>query len=323
MSQQQFWKPHKVADDSDGRVNGVLSIDISNWTSPGTNGKSAQDCTPDEMCAEVLTQIRACLGDAPGVDLGDDNIDSYFIDPDVVFFDGREAWPRRTTSPCWSTSSAPGGSGPTPGTEIPNLYLAGDFVRNHTDLATMEGANEAARRAVNAIIRGQGLDAPLCASCGTCTSRMLFAPLRWIDARRFAKGKPWSDRLPPSDAVAGRRHDPVGVDSDLLATSAIDRGGCDDDERLDRRAREQSHAYTQWAPDRPCQDTAQQEKRPPVPALRGRPRRHPRPGAADARARAFGDSAWVGIMALRVAKLQVGGCRLPKCVAASSPRSTS
>ena len=34
-------------------------------------------------------------------------------------------------------------------TAIPNLFLASDYVRTHTDLATMEGANEAARRAVN------------------------------------------------------------------------------------------------------------------------------------------------------------------------------
>ena len=37
-------------------------------------------------------------------------------------------------------------------TRIPNLFLAADYVRTYTDLATMEGANEAARRAVNGIL---------------------------------------------------------------------------------------------------------------------------------------------------------------------------
>jgi hypothetical protein len=37
-------------------------------------------------------------------------------------------------------------------TSIPNLFLAGDYVFTDTDLACMEGANEAARRAVNAIL---------------------------------------------------------------------------------------------------------------------------------------------------------------------------
>src|SRR5205807_718624 len=34
-------------------------------------------------------------------------------------------------------------------TKIPNLFIAGDFVRTHTNFASMEAANEAAKRAVN------------------------------------------------------------------------------------------------------------------------------------------------------------------------------
>ena len=41
--------------------------------------------------------------------------------------------------------------------------LAADYVRTNTDLATMEGANEAARRAVNAILDATGSPAPRCA----------------------------------------------------------------------------------------------------------------------------------------------------------------
>jgi uncharacterized protein with NAD-binding domain and iron-sulfur cluster len=37
-------------------------------------------------------------------------------------------------------------------TGIPNMFLAADYVRTETDLACMEGANEAARRAVNALL---------------------------------------------------------------------------------------------------------------------------------------------------------------------------
>jgi uncharacterized protein with NAD-binding domain and iron-sulfur cluster len=37
-------------------------------------------------------------------------------------------------------------------TRIPNLYLASDYVKTNTNLATMEGANEAAKRAVNNIL---------------------------------------------------------------------------------------------------------------------------------------------------------------------------
>ena len=51
---------------------------------------------------------------------------------------------------------------PDAATRIPNLVLAADYVRTHTDLATMEGANEAARRAVNAILDAVGSSAPRC-----------------------------------------------------------------------------------------------------------------------------------------------------------------
>jgi hypothetical protein len=46
--------------------------------------------------------------------------------------------------------------------EVDNLFLASDYVRTYTDLATMEGANEAARRAVNAILDATGSDAERC-----------------------------------------------------------------------------------------------------------------------------------------------------------------
>ena len=54
-------------------------------------------------------------------------------------------------------------SRPEPGLpEVDNLFLASDYVRTFTDLATMEGANEAARRAVNAILDASGSDRERC-----------------------------------------------------------------------------------------------------------------------------------------------------------------
>jgi hypothetical protein len=41
-------------------------------------------------------------------------------------------------------------------TAVSNLFLAGDYIKTETDLASMEGANEAARRAVNAILNATG-----------------------------------------------------------------------------------------------------------------------------------------------------------------------
>ena len=80
-------------------------------------------------------------------------------------------------------------------TNIKNLFLASDYVRTFTDLATMEGANEAARRAVNSLLDRDGSDAHLCKIWNLHEPDIL-APLRWWDKRRFAKGLPYTPALP-------------------------------------------------------------------------------------------------------------------------------
>ena len=42
-------------------------------------------------------------------------------------------------------------------TQVKNMFLAGDYVATMTNLATMEGANEAARTAVNEIVLASGV----------------------------------------------------------------------------------------------------------------------------------------------------------------------
>jgi hypothetical protein len=67
---------------------------------------------------------------------------------------------------------------------IANLVLASDFVRTHTDLATMEDANEAARRAVNAILDRAGSQAPRC-PIWKLREPGIFAPARALDRIRW------------------------------------------------------------------------------------------------------------------------------------------
>ncbi len=77
---------------------------------------------------------------------------------------------------------------------IPNLFLASDYVRTFTDLATMEAANEAARRAVNGILDAAGSGA---ARCGVWQLHEpeIFAPWRELDFIRYTQGLPWDDTL--------------------------------------------------------------------------------------------------------------------------------
>lgn len=79
-------------------------------------------------------------------------------------------------------------------TRIPNLFLASDYVRTNTDLATMEGANEAARRAVNAILDAARHPAIPC-KIWELHEPEIFAPLRWHDKMRYQQGLPWEDLL--------------------------------------------------------------------------------------------------------------------------------
>ncbi len=82
---------------------------------------------------------------------------------------------------------------PEAGTAIANFMLASDYVRTHTDLATMEGANEAARRAVNAILERSGSQAARCKIWNLHEPDAL-APFRAYDKARYAAGLPWDDR---------------------------------------------------------------------------------------------------------------------------------
>ena len=42
ISQRQFWRGYDLSEYGNGRVGGILSVDISNWTAPGNfNGKPA------------------------------------------------------------------------------------------------------------------------------------------------------------------------------------------------------------------------------------------------------------------------------------------
>jgi uncharacterized protein with NAD-binding domain and iron-sulfur cluster len=161
ISQRQFWRDYDLAQYGDGRVGGILSVDISNWTAPGNfSGKRAMDAASrEEIRDEVWAQLKAALNGSDRVQLEDDNRAGWFLDPDI-----------QLPNPGVVTNAEPllinhVGSlalRPEAHTEIGNLFLASDYVRTYTDLATMEAANEAARRATNAILAVSGVNAPPC-----------------------------------------------------------------------------------------------------------------------------------------------------------------
>ena len=79
-------------------------------------------------------------------------------------------------------------------TAIANLFLASDYVQTYTDLATMEGANEAARRATNAIIDAAGLAIAPC-ELWQLHEPNLLVPFRAYDLVRYELGLKWQPPL--------------------------------------------------------------------------------------------------------------------------------
>ncbi len=162
ISQRQFWPHFDLHAMGDGDVGGLLSVDISDWEAPGVftaRGKIARRCSKEEVAAEAWDQLKASLNDGAQV-LADDNRAAWFLDPDIVppnptdatnleplLVNTKGSWPHRP---------------PAELPEVKNLFLASDYVQTYTDLATMEAANEAARRCVNAIIDASGSDAEPC-----------------------------------------------------------------------------------------------------------------------------------------------------------------
>jgi uncharacterized protein with NAD-binding domain and iron-sulfur cluster len=155
ISQPQFWRDLGLFRTryGAGDVGGLLSVDVSDWNTPGTFiPKTAKQCTPQEVAKEIWEQLKAALnGTKPGEDiLRDDLLHSWHLDDDLDYAGGLPATnkARLLVHPpgSWATR-------PDAGTAIPNLVLAADYVRTYTDLASMEGASEAARRAVNSILQ--------------------------------------------------------------------------------------------------------------------------------------------------------------------------
>ena len=186
ISQQQFWKGFPLRTVGDGSVGGVLSVDICDWTTPITRdglNLPARRLTSEQVAKEVWSEVNEHLRTlqeplqrAPA---------GFFLDPAVdkalaggkneqqMFINTVGSWDHR----------------PDAQTNIPNLFLAGDYVRTNTDLASMEAANEAARRAVNAILRAH---APRESRCRIWPMRepSILAPWKALDRWRFARGLP-------------------------------------------------------------------------------------------------------------------------------------
>jgi len=156
LTQAQFWENHDFAREyGNGVAVDCLSVDISDWDSPGIlYGKPAKQCTRREVKSEVWAQMKAHLEDNGENVLPKEILHSSFLDPAIQWSKTR----RRNSNdePLLVNTVTTWEKRPDPRTEIPNLFVAGDYVQTDIDLATMEGANESGRAAVNALLDASG-----------------------------------------------------------------------------------------------------------------------------------------------------------------------
>jgi hypothetical protein len=201
ISQAQFWAGMNLAEYGNGTVRDIISVDISDWNTPGIANpkgpglgfRSARECeTGEQIKNDVWAQLKRSLNVEHYTNLTDEMCVGWHLDGDIQ------------VGPPWASNAEPllvnrvhsWTLRPDAYSLIPNLYLASDYVRTNTSMATMEAANEAARRAVNALIVRSGVrGVPLC-EIRQLPAPAFLGPARDHDAKRFAQGLPWSRHLP-------------------------------------------------------------------------------------------------------------------------------
>ncbi|MFB6783613.1 FAD-dependent oxidoreductase [Streptomyces sp. NPDC056352] len=188
ISQTQFWDVRDFSRDyGDGQAHECLSTIISEWDKPGIlYGKTARECTKDEIVAELWAQLKGGLNDSGKTTLRDEDRLGWFMDPAVTGLGGpdpqnREQLLIHPTGTLYRRPSAR--------TAVPNFFLAGDYVRTDVDLATMEGANESARRAVNALLDADNSGAERCHIWELFRPPEM-EPLKRVDEVRYRLGLP-------------------------------------------------------------------------------------------------------------------------------------
>lgn len=208
VSQVDVWRTGTMDRYGPSNIEGIVSVDVSDWRAPAASGRTAMEHSREEVCREVWRQLKRSVNTAGQDDiLRDDELIGWFIDSDID---------RDPSDPALLANSEPllvnladtWKLRPAAATAIRNFFLASDYVRTHTDLATMEAANEAARRAVNGILDAEGFAGPPC-RIWALHEPLALQPLRAYDAVRFGAGLPWDSGTIPVATSALRAADPL------------------------------------------------------------------------------------------------------------------
>jgi uncharacterized protein with NAD-binding domain and iron-sulfur cluster len=188
IDQGLFWKRDIAAQYGAGNVNDIYSVDISDFFTPGVvYNKPAADCTPQEISREVWEQMKQELNNSSETALSDDMIVTWFLDPAISYPNGPGAQ-ASNAEPLLINTTGSLADQPNAQTQVPNLFLASDYVRTNISLATMEGANEAGRQAANALLAQSGSGATP-ATLGTLWQPSQLDSSFALDQQRYRAGQ--------------------------------------------------------------------------------------------------------------------------------------
>lgn len=187
ISQAQFWNQTDLSKYGNGKVRGVLSCVISNWQAKGDySKKAAMFCTREEIKHEIWSEVKAHLNDMGETIIRDEDLVDWYLADSIRHLDDGTVV---NDEPLLINTVNTWASRPSAVTKIPNLFLAADYVKTNTDLATMEAANEAARRATNGIIDRSGMRVESC-RIWPLREPAVFKPFKRLDRWRFNRGLP-------------------------------------------------------------------------------------------------------------------------------------
>ncbi|SFF33410.1 NAD-binding domain and a Fe-S cluster-containing protein [Spirosoma endophyticum] len=204
FSQTQYWQTYLQANPlpsyQDKPIKSILSIIVSDWNAKGILYPKIclKEMTHNQVILEVWSQLKCCtIFDSKSetyFKLTDDDcfLSLTFIDESIVN-DRNRPGHLFNKEPLLVNTIVTNALRPDSHTRVDNLYLAADFVRTHSDLADMDTANEAARKAVNNILDKDGRKSEFCKTATYVLPTLLglFSLARRFDKRNFQRGLPW------------------------------------------------------------------------------------------------------------------------------------
>lgn len=150
ISVRDFWKEKYFQ----GNVEDIVSIVISDWNQPGTNGLEAKKCTPEKLVDETLRQINEARKEE--LKIKEEDIEKVTIDRELEI-GGKTV--SESLEPLFVNNYKTETKQPDNRTDIKNLYLAGDYTATSVMFGSMEAANESGKMAVNRFLEDRELEA--------------------------------------------------------------------------------------------------------------------------------------------------------------------